>query len=81
LATAGSWAATRCACVATYAVICRDEVLGSAVAQNGATPVGSVTGSANGSPPSGSVFAASQSQSAFACGVVAGAASAIASNA
>ena len=48
------------------------DACGSACTQNGAHPAGSVTGRACGSPPSGSVCAASQSQSPTASGVVGG---------
>ena len=67
--------------MATIAVICSEERLLSADAQNGAQAAGSGTGRAKGSPPSGSVTAASHSHSSTARGVVAGAASANASNA
>jgi hypothetical protein len=62
-------------------VIWSEDVPGSAFAQNGAVAAGSATGRANGKPPSGSVTDASQSHSSAAHGLVAGAASAIASNA
>ncbi|MFD0479412.1 hypothetical protein ACFQ0B_73055 [Nonomuraea thailandensis] len=74
-ATAGSWAATRCATAAVMAVICRDEVVASPPDHQGAVAVESVSGSENGSPPSGSVTVSSQSHSAAACGEVTGAAS------
>jgi hypothetical protein len=80
-ATAASCRATRWAWQATYAVICSDDAVGSASAQNGASPAGSATGSANGSPPSGRVTESSQSHSRTACGLTGGAASASASNA
>jgi hypothetical protein len=81
-ATAGSFSATRYALSATTAVICSEDVVASAEAQNGAHPVGSGTGRANGRPPSGSVTASSQSHSSRARPVVAtGAASAKASRA
>ncbi|MFC7105575.1 hypothetical protein ACFQQB_37235 [Nonomuraea rubra] len=71
-ATAGSWAATRWAAAAVTAVICRDEVVASPPAHQGAVAVESVSGSENGSPPSGSVTESSQSHSAAACGEVTG---------
>jgi hypothetical protein len=44
-AIAGSWAATPWATAATIAVICSDETVGSARAQNGAQPAASASGS------------------------------------
>ncbi len=55
--------------------MCSDETSGSAPAQNGAVAVASPMGRANGSPPSGSETAASQSHSAAARGLVTGATS------
>ncbi len=57
----------------TKALIWSEEAVGSACAQKGAHPVGSETGSANGSPPSGRATDASQSHSSTARGLVAGA--------
>jgi hypothetical protein len=59
-------AAARCAAPATIPVICRDDVVASAPAQNGAHAAGSGTGSAKGRPPSGSVTLVSQSPSSTA---------------
>jgi hypothetical protein len=54
-------------------VIWSDDTAGSAAFHHGAQPASSRTGSAIGRPPSGSVTESSQSQSAAACGAVAGA--------
>ena len=80
-ATTGSKRATRQAAAATTAVICSDDSVPSAEAQNGAHAAGSGTGSANGNPPSGSVTELSQSQSSAERGEVTGARSANASKA
>jgi hypothetical protein len=55
------------------AVICSDEVDESPRCHHGAEAAFVLSGSTNGKPPSSSVTESSQSQSAAACGAVAGA--------
>ena len=62
-------------------MICSDDASWSAPSHHGELPAGSVTGSANGTPPSGSETRAIQSHSSTARGDRTGATSAIASNA